>query len=101
MSDFNLFERAMRRVAEQRIQDAIRKGEFDHLEGHGKPIPALGRSHEQWWNNSWRQRGGRLKRDEVEQMSRAATARERVCDASGPIGPLPHGRGSSKTHHHP
>lgn len=35
---------------ETAIQQAIRRGDFDHLPGAGKPIPGLGASHDpDWW----------------------------------------------------
>ncbi|MEV4686103.1 DUF1992 domain-containing protein [Microbacterium sp. LWH3-1.2] len=37
-------------VVETAIQQAIRRGEFDHLPGAGKPIPGLGETHDpDWW----------------------------------------------------
>lgn len=45
---------AMRRLAEQRIEDAMHEGKFDNLEGAGKPLeledpPAMEEARLQWW----------------------------------------------------
>ncbi|HEX2971664.1 MAG TPA: DUF1992 domain-containing protein [Tepidisphaeraceae bacterium] len=45
---------ALRRLAEQRIEDAMREGKFDHLEGAGKPLnlepmPADEDARLRWW----------------------------------------------------
>ena len=45
---------ALRRVAERKIEEAMREGKFDHLEGAGKPIelepmPADENARLMWW----------------------------------------------------
>ena len=45
---------ALRRLAERRIEDAMRDGKFDNLEGHGKPLdlepmPAGEDARLAWW----------------------------------------------------
>ena len=45
---------AMRRLAEARIEDAMREGKFDNLEGAGRPLdlepaPAMEEARLQWW----------------------------------------------------
>ncbi len=48
------FQRALRRIAEQRIRDAIAAGAFDNLPGAGKPIPDIDRPYDpKWWIKSW------------------------------------------------
>jgi hypothetical protein len=50
-------QRAMERMAEQRIVEAIERGEFDNLPGAGKPIPGIDESYdEHWWIRSWLER---------------------------------------------
>ena len=48
------FENAMRRLADQQIEDAMRDGKFDNLPGSGKPldlepIPATENARLAWW----------------------------------------------------
>ena len=46
-------------VAEQRIQDAMARGEFDHLPGTGKPIEGLDAPHDDnWWIKQLAEREG-------------------------------------------
>ncbi|MBI1372543.1 MAG: DUF1992 domain-containing protein [Phycisphaera sp.] len=37
------------RVADQMIGDAMRRGEFDNLEGAGKPIEGIDQPYDPWW----------------------------------------------------
>ncbi len=53
---------AVERVAENKIQEAIEQGSFDHLPGAGKPIEGLDKPFdENWWVRKWIERE-RLKR---------------------------------------
>jgi beta-phosphoglucomutase-like phosphatase (HAD superfamily) len=80
-------EAALRRLAEKRIEDAMRDGKFDNLEGAGKPLdleplPADENARATWWmlrilkNNNftpdevrWRRQIDRLK----DELATAAT----------------------------
>lgn len=42
--------RAMQQVADQRIREAMERGEFDHLAGAGQPLADAGEPYdEMWW----------------------------------------------------
>jgi len=42
---------------ERQIREAIERGEFDNLPGHGKPIKGLnGRDDENWWVKAYLER---------------------------------------------
>lgn len=60
MFDPELINRAVRRIAEDRIREAEEKGLFDNLPGHGKPLPpieeGLPDQHLMSWVRSWMQR---------------------------------------------
>lgn len=44
---------------EQRIQEAMARGEFNNLRGAGRPLPDLGGSYDpRWWVKSWLRREG-------------------------------------------
>src|SRR2546422_903351 len=34
---------------DKQIREAMERGEFDNLPGHGKPIPGLDRPDDDWW----------------------------------------------------
>src|SRR6478609_2100689 len=47
-------EAALRRLADKRIEDAMKEGKFDNLPGHGKPLdlepmPAEENARLRWW----------------------------------------------------
>ena len=77
-------DRAVARIADQQIRDAMENGAFDHLEGAGKPIPDLDAPvDDMWWLRRWlkRQEGrvGSVKElseavREVQQARRRASA---------------------------
>jgi len=47
---FQLAERAIRMVAEDKIQAAMRDGEFDNLPGFGQPHPIIDEEYDpHWW----------------------------------------------------
>ena len=51
------FERAIRHIAEQRIQDAAEAGAFDNLPGKGKPLADVDEPYdENWWIRKWTRR---------------------------------------------
>jgi hypothetical protein len=58
--DPDLINRAVRRIAEDRIREAEEKGLFDNLPGHGKPLPPLEEGpadqHLINWVRGWAQR---------------------------------------------
>jgi hypothetical protein len=65
MRDPEQVQRAMLRLAEQRISEAIGTGEFENLPGQGKPLPDLNEAYDElWWIKKWlrRERGGDLAR---------------------------------------
>ncbi len=48
---------AIRRVAENRIREAMAEGQFDGLPGEGKPIPGIDDPYdENWWIKQWLRR---------------------------------------------
>lgn len=51
----NLFSsRAVQRIAENKIREAIEAGKFDNLRGAGEPIPDLDEPvDELWWVRRW------------------------------------------------
>lgn len=54
MSRFRLTRRAVERIAENRIREAMARGEFDNLPGEGKPIPDIDDPYDPlWWVKSW------------------------------------------------
>ena len=53
-SEPSLFERGVRRVAEQRLREAMKAGKFDGLTGAGQPIPDVDEPFdEMWWIRRW------------------------------------------------
>lgn len=50
-----LFASAVRRVAEQRIREAMARGVFDNLKGQGEPLPDESYD-ELWWVRRWLKR---------------------------------------------
>jgi hypothetical protein len=60
--DPELMNRAVRRIAEDRIREAEERGLFDNLSGHGKPLPpieeGLPEQHLMSWVRSWMRREG-------------------------------------------
>ena len=45
---------AIRRVAEQRIREAMDAGKFDNLPGRGQPIPCVSEVYDDyWWLRRW------------------------------------------------
>ncbi len=54
MADLVTLQRAFRRVAEQRIREAMELGAFDNLPGQGRPIPDLDLPYDpDWWIKKW------------------------------------------------
>ncbi|MFG0328565.1 MAG: DUF1992 domain-containing protein [Phycisphaerales bacterium] len=57
MSAWLLTERAIHRVADERIEAAMERGEFDRLVGRGRPIEDLDRPYDpNWWLRTWMKR---------------------------------------------
>ncbi len=72
MADTRTLQRALRRIAEQRIREAIEAGAFDDLPGLGRPIPDLDRPYDpMWWVKRW------LARERLDEETRAADPRHR------------------------
>jgi hypothetical protein len=99
--DEAIIRRAIRRVAEQRIREAMESGQFDELPGAGKPLPETDAAYdEQWWVRGWLRREG-LERagaaldapDERRARSVAAAEvlRDAAADAKGNHSPVPGG----------
>lgn len=100
--DEAIIRRAIRRVAEQRIREAMEAGQFDDLPGAGKPLPEADAAYdEQWWVRSWLRREG-LERTAAldgpgERRARAVASAEVLRDAAAdaakgeasPRGPAP------------
>jgi hypothetical protein len=41
-------------LPERLIREAVEAGEFDHLEGRGKPLPGAGQPDDDlWWVRAW------------------------------------------------
>ena len=59
MSNRKIDPRYIPSLAERRIQEAMEAGEFDALEGAGKPIPDLEDGYDpDWWVKKWVKREG-------------------------------------------
>ena len=72
MRDPLVLQRALRRIAEQRIQEAMERGAFDNLPGMGRPIPDLDQPYEpDWWIKKW------LLRERIAEHQRGADPRLR------------------------
>ena len=57
MRDPRRLERALRRVAERRIREAIATGAFDDLPGAGRPIRGIDEPYDPlWWVKGWLRR---------------------------------------------
>jgi DnaJ homologue, subfamily C, member 28, conserved domain len=57
-------------LAEQRIQDALESGQFEHLPGFGQPIPGIDEPHDElWWVKD------KLKREEISHLPPALAIR--------------------------
>lgn len=53
------FERGIQRIAEERIQAAMERGEFANLTGKGRPLPdADTMPDDMWWIRKWIKREG-------------------------------------------
>lgn len=51
------FQRAVERVAEERIRHAMERGEFDALPGAGQPLPDVDAGFDElWWVRKWTRR---------------------------------------------
>lgn len=49
--------RAIERIADNRILEAIDEGQFDDLPGYGKPIPGIDEPYDpNWWIKQWMNR---------------------------------------------
>ena len=72
MPDPLVLQRALRRIAEQRIREAMALGAFDNLPGAGRPIPDIDQPYEpDWWIKKW------LVRERFDEQARAADPRYR------------------------
>lgn len=63
MSQERFSRRAVQRIAENRINQAIEEGRFDDLPGLGKPIPDIDEPYDpMWWAKQWirREKLGKL-----------------------------------------
>lgn len=85
--DIALIQAAMRRVAEQRIQEAIAAGKFESLPGEGEPIAEVDEPFdEHWWLRRWVKRerlSGSVLRNELNELVQQAQAsRQRERDQS-------------------
>jgi len=61
MRDPEQVQRALVRLAERRISEAMERGEFDNLPGAGRPLADLDEPYDEWWwVRKWlgRQRSG-------------------------------------------
>jgi hypothetical protein len=59
VSQERLSRRAVERVAENRIREAIEEGKFDDLPGYGKPIADIDEPYDPlWWVKKWVRREG-------------------------------------------
>lgn len=60
MRDASLIQRAVQRIANDRIQEGVESGLFDNLPGEGKPLPELEMGtpemHLMNWVQSWAKR---------------------------------------------
>lgn len=71
MFDPTAMERGVRRVAEQRIQEAMREGKFDRLAGAGEPMACADEPFdEMWWLRKW------VKREKLSQPALNRELRE-------------------------
>ncbi len=62
MADMSAFsERALARVAENKLRAAIEAGEFDNLPGFGKPSPLINEPYDPFW---WIRR--KLRREQLQ-----------------------------------
>lgn len=80
--DIALIQAAMRRVAEQRIAEAIAAGKFDALPGAGQPIEEIDEPFdENWWLRRWVRRerlSGAVLRGELNELVRAKRERAKL-----------------------
>jgi hypothetical protein len=63
MSQERFSRRAVQRIAENRINQAIEEGKFDDLPGLGQPIPDIDEPYDpMWWAKQWirREKLGKL-----------------------------------------
>jgi hypothetical protein len=59
MSQDRFTRRAIERISENRIQQAMEEGQFDNLPGLGKPIPDIDEPYDpMWWVRQWVRREG-------------------------------------------
>jgi len=57
VADLSHLNAAIRRIAEERIRNAAKRGEFDNLEGAGKPLPGADEPWDEfWWMRKWLKR---------------------------------------------
>jgi len=55
--DLTALQRAIERVADERIDNAMQRGDFDHLPGRGQPLPDLDQPYDpNWWVRKWTRR---------------------------------------------
>ena len=73
-----LIQQAIQRVAEQKIQDAMQRGDFDDLPGKGKPIANLDEPWDDlWWVKRW------LKRERLDKGQGLKELNQAVRDLKG------------------
>jgi len=78
------FQRAVRRIADERIQQAMDEGAFDNLAGQGQPLPDLDAPYdENWWVRKWMKRQS-LSEPELRRELKQAQAERRAQKESEP-----------------
>ncbi len=61
-------DRAIQRVADRAIRDAVEQGKFDNLEGAGQPLTDADKPYDDnWWIRSW------INRERLRQIQRETT----------------------------
>lgn len=67
MRGWRFTQRAIERVAENRIRQAMAEGAFDGLPGEGKPIAGIDEPYDPlWWVKSW------IRRERIREVARVA-----------------------------
>lgn len=65
MSEDRLKRRALERLAENKIRQAVEEGKLDHVHGMGRPLPDLDEPYDpDWWIKKW------IRRERLEQLGR-------------------------------
>lgn len=85
MLDPLLIQRAIQRIAEQRIAAAQRAGQFDHLPGAGKPIPGIDEPPEEfWWLKKYLQRENLSQAQLLRQLNQIIRQKKAAASSSEP-----------------